>query len=36
MAFGKRVKELDHEEGKKGENIRITIDTEIQKFLTEP
>ena len=34
-AFGKRVKELDHEEGKKGENIRITIDTEIQKFLTE-
>ena len=34
-AFGKRVKELDHEKGKKGENIRITIDTEIQKFLTE-
>ncbi len=34
-AFGKRVKELDHEKGKKGDNIRITIDTEIQKFLTE-
>ena len=34
-AFGKRVKELDHEKGTKGENIRITIDTEIQKFLTE-
>ena len=34
-AFGKRVKELDHEKGKKGENIRITIDTEVQKFLTE-
>ena len=34
-AFGKRVKELDHVKGKKGENIRITIDTEIQKFLTE-
>ena len=34
-AFGKRVKELDHEKGKKGENIRITIDTEIQKFLTK-
>tara|TARA_A100000164_G_scaffold369788_1_gene394939 strand:+ start:2581 stop:4554 length:1974 start_codon:yes stop_codon:yes gene_type:complete len=33
-AFGKRVKELDHEKGKKGENIRITIDTEIQKYLT--
>ena len=34
-AFGKRVKELEHEKGKKGENIRITIDTEIQKFLTK-
>ena len=34
-AFGKRVKELEHEKGKKGDSIRITIDTEIQKFLTQ-
>ena len=26
------MKELDHEKGKKGENIRITIDTEIQNW----
>ncbi len=33
-AYGKRVRELDHEKGIKGQNIKITIDTKIQKFLT--
>lgn len=34
-AYGKRIKELDHEKGKKGKNIRLTVDTEIQKLSNE-
>ena len=34
-AYGKRIKELNHEKGKKGKNIRLTIDTEIQKLSNE-
>ena len=34
-AYGKRINELDHEKGKKGKNIRLTIDTEIQKLSNE-
>ena len=31
-AYGKRINQLDHEEGKKGKNIKLTLDTEIQKL----
>ena len=31
-AYGKRINQIDFEEGQKGETIRLTIDTEIQKF----
>ena len=31
-AFGKRINQLDFEEGIKGQTIRLTIDTEIQKL----
>jgi len=34
-AFGKRINQLDHINGKKGKDIRLTIDTEIQKFSAE-
>jgi penicillin-binding protein 2 len=34
-AYGKRINELDHEKGKKGKNIKLTIDTEIQKLSNE-
>ena len=34
-AYGKRVNQLNHFEGKKGKNIILTIDTEIQKFALE-
>ncbi len=34
-AYGKRVKELKFTEGSIGENFRITVDNEVQKFLTE-
>ena len=34
-AYGKRINEIDHIEGKKGENIKLTIDTEIQKLANE-
>jgi len=34
-AYGKRINELNHEKGKKGKNIRLTIDTEIQKLSNE-
>ncbi len=29
-AYGKRINQIDHLEGKKGKNIRLTIDTEVQ------
>ncbi len=31
-AYGKRINQIDFEEGQQGETIRLTIDTEIQKF----
>ena len=34
-AYGKRINQLDFKEGKKGKNIKLTIDTEIQKLLNE-
>ena len=34
-AYGKRINQLDFQEGKKGENIQLTIDTEIQKLSNE-
>ena len=34
-AFGKRINQIDYEEGKKGETINLTIDTEIQKLTSE-
>ena len=34
-AYGKRINQLDHKEGIKGKNIKLTLDTEIQKFLHE-
>ena len=29
-AYGKRIKQIDHQKGKKGDKIKLTIDTEIQ------
>ena len=34
-AYGKRINQLAFKEGKKGKNIKLTIDTEIQKFSNE-
>ena len=34
-AYGKRVNQIDYKEGKHGENIILTIDTEVQKLCTE-
>ena len=34
-AYGKRINQIDHEEGQKGKNIRLTIDTEIQNYTSE-
>ena len=34
-AYGKRINQIDHEDGEKGKIIRLTIDTEIQKFTSE-
>ena len=34
-AYGKRINQLDHKEGVKGKNIKLTLDTEVQKFLNE-
>jgi penicillin-binding protein 2 len=31
-AYGKRIKQIDYKEGEKGETIKLTIDTEIQKL----
>ncbi len=31
-AYGKRIKQVDYKEGKKGKRIKLTIDTEIQKL----
>ena len=34
-AYGKRIKQIDHEEGEKGKKIKLTVDTEIQKLSNE-
>ena len=34
-AYGKRIKQIDHKDGEQGESIKLTIDTEIQKFCNE-
>ena len=34
-AFGKRINQIDHEEGQKGKTIRLTIDSEVQKLTHE-
>ncbi len=34
-AYGKRINQVDFREGQKGKKIRLTIDTEIQKFCNE-
>ena len=34
-AYGKRVNQLDHTVGKKGKNITLTVDAEIQKFAND-
>ena len=34
-AFGKRIKQIDYQEGTKGKTIQLTIDTEIQKYCNE-
>jgi len=34
-AYGKRIKQIDHKDGEHGKKIKLTIDTEIQKFTNE-
>ena len=34
-AYGKRINQIDFEEGEKGKRIRLTIDTEVQKLTHE-
>ena len=34
-AYGKRISQLDHSDGLKGQTIKLTIDTEIQKLCNE-
>ena len=34
-AYGKRINQLKHQEGIQGNNVRLTIDTEIQKLCNE-
>ena len=34
-AYGKRINQLDHIEGIKGKNIKLTVDTEVQKLTNE-
>ena len=34
-AYGKRINQIDHQESIKGETIRLTIDTEIQKLCND-
>ncbi len=34
-AYGKRINQLDYQEGQKGKTIELTIDTEIQKLCNE-
>jgi len=34
-AYGKRINQIDFLEGKKGKNLRLTVDTEVQKLANE-
>ena len=34
-AYGKRINQIDHQEGLKGKTIKLTLDTEIQKLCNE-
>ena len=34
-AYGRRISQLEFQKGKKGETLRLTIDTEVQKLTTE-
>ena len=34
-AYGKRINQIDHVEGIKGKKIRLTVDTEVQKYANE-
>ena len=34
-AYGKRINQIDFKEGEKGKNIKLTIDTEVQKMSNE-
>ena len=34
-AYGKRINQIDFEEGKKGKNLRLTVDTEVQKLAND-
>jgi len=34
-AYGKRIKQIDHERGEQGDKIKITVDTEVQKLSNE-
>ena len=34
-AYGKRINQVDFQEGKKGKIIKLTVDTEVQKFCNE-
>tara|TARA_B100000965_G_scaffold174905_1_gene145946 strand:+ start:2113 stop:4065 length:1953 start_codon:yes stop_codon:yes gene_type:complete len=34
-AYGKKINQIDHEEGDKGKSIRLTLDTEVQNLTAE-
>ena len=34
-AYGKRINQIDHEEGTQGKTIKLTVDTEVQKLSNE-
>ena len=34
-AYGKRINQIDYKEGQKGKNLKLTIDSEIQKFCSQ-
>ena len=34
-AFGRRISQLEYQKGKKGRNIKLTVDTEIQKYCND-
>ena len=34
-AYGKRINQIDHQEGLKGKTIKLTLDTEVQKLCTK-